>query len=52
MTPQERMRWFWATGVLPGSIFQDLDDPKAAKTRRWRLLQRRSDRRDAGHENR
>jgi len=26
MTPQERMDWFWATGVLPGSMFDDLND--------------------------
>jgi hypothetical protein len=26
MTPSEKMRWFWVTGKLPGSIFDDVDD--------------------------
>ena len=26
MTPQEKINWFWATGVLPGTIFDDWDD--------------------------
>ena len=26
MTPQEKIDWFWATGVLPGSMFDDLND--------------------------
>jgi hypothetical protein len=26
MTPKERMDWFWATGFLPGSMFDDLHD--------------------------
>jgi len=25
MTPQEKVDWFWATGVLPGSMFDDLN---------------------------
>ena len=29
MTPKEEMHWFWATGVLPGTMFDDLDDRRA-----------------------
>jgi len=31
MTPQEKMDWFWATGVVPGSIFDDWNDQKAKR---------------------
>jgi hypothetical protein len=26
---KEKLYWFWSTGVLPGSMFDDLDDRKA-----------------------
>jgi hypothetical protein len=26
MTPQERMKFFWATGFLPGTMADDLND--------------------------
>jgi hypothetical protein len=26
MTPQEKIRWFWSIGELPGTIFDDLND--------------------------
>lgn len=26
MKPQDKMRWFWATGVLPGTLFDDFND--------------------------
>jgi hypothetical protein len=28
MTPQEKMRWFWTMGEVPGTIFDDLNDRK------------------------
>lgn len=28
MTPQEKIKWFWATGVLPGTMFDDWDEKK------------------------
>ncbi len=28
MTPQEKINWFWSTGVLPGTIFDDWGDQK------------------------
>ncbi len=28
MTPQERLDYFWSTGELPGTIFDDLNDRK------------------------
>lgn len=37
MKPKERIDFFWATGVLPGTIFEDLDDQPT----RERLLPRR-----------
>jgi hypothetical protein len=27
MTPQDRIRFFWASGILPGTMFDDLDYP-------------------------
>jgi len=26
MTPQEKMRWFWSVGIVPGSLLGDTDD--------------------------
>ena len=31
MTPQEKMKWFWATGALPGTVFDDLNDREAMR---------------------
>jgi len=31
MTPQEKMKWFWAIGAMPGSIFDDLNDRKGKR---------------------
>jgi hypothetical protein len=28
MTSCEKMRWFWVTGTLPGTMFDDLSDQK------------------------
>ena len=33
MTLSEKIRWFWLTGVLPGTLFDDLDDRKRKHTR-------------------
>ena len=29
MKPEEKMHWFWVTGALPGSMFDDWNDRKA-----------------------
>jgi len=44
MTPQEKIRWFWSTGELPGTIFDDLNDrkpkvPEQPRRRHARWLQ-------------
>ncbi len=26
MMPKEKIKWFWATGVVPGTIFDAFDD--------------------------
>jgi hypothetical protein len=31
MSVQEKMNWFWSTGVLPGSVFGDVDDRQAQR---------------------
>jgi len=31
MSPQEKIRFFWATGVLPGTMFDDLSEKKIAQ---------------------
>lgn len=45
MKAQERLKFFWATGVLPGTMFDDLNDqesrePVLPRRRRvnWRRL--------------
>ena len=42
MRPQERIRWFWSTGVLPGTLFDDMEDQrnKAPRQSRRRLAKR------------
>jgi hypothetical protein len=48
MKPQDKMDWFWATGVLPGTIFDDLDDRKAARAGRWARVRSQIRRLNAG----
>jgi hypothetical protein len=48
MKPQEKMNWFWATGVLPGTIFDDFGDTRERRAERWSRLWRRIGRRHAG----
>ncbi|MFZ5916900.1 MAG: hypothetical protein ACOYZ7_08210 [Chloroflexota bacterium] len=43
MKPKEKIEFFWATGVLPGTIFEDLNDrflhePKMPRRRRANWL--------------
>ena len=38
MTAQERMDCFWSTGILPGTIFDDLD--QAAQKSSWPFRRR------------
>jgi hypothetical protein len=52
MKPQEKMSWFWATGVLPGTLFDDIDDKKARVTWRERRTRVDADRRHSGRHNR
>jgi hypothetical protein len=49
VTPQQKIRWFWAIGELPGTIFDDLNDrkpkvpeqPRRQQARRLRLGSRK-----------
>ena len=52
MKPQEKMNWFWATGVLPGTIFDDFDDKKPRENWRWRRARHEDSRQDAGRDSR
>jgi hypothetical protein len=52
MKPQEKMDWFWATGVLPGTLFDDMDDQKARKPGRWSRIRNRIRRPHAGRAHR
>jgi hypothetical protein len=44
MKPREKINWFWATGILPGTMFDDLNDreirqleePRRRRTRQLR----------------
>ena len=42
MTPQEKLRYFWSLGELPGTIFDDLNDrkPKVPEQPRRRQTKR------------
>ena len=42
MTPQEKIRWFWSIGELPGTTFDDLNDrkPKVPEQPRRRQAKR------------
>jgi hypothetical protein len=48
MTPKDRLYWFWATGILPGTIFDGLDEAKSDRIRTTtHTRRRRSNRRRA-----
>ncbi len=57
MTPQERLDWFWATGELPGTIFDDLNDrkrkvpgqPRRRHAKRLRLGSRKRQKETSNH---
>jgi hypothetical protein len=42
MTPRDKLHWFWVTGVLPGSIFDDWNDGRSRRTEGDRQPHRRS----------
>lgn len=52
MKPQEKMDWFWVTGVLPGTIFDDFGDHKTDKEATWSRLRRLFARHSFGRANR
>ena len=52
MKPQEKMSWFWATGVLPGTLFDDLNDKQPSSPWRWRRARNQDSRRKAGRDSR
>ena len=50
VTPQEKIRWFWSTGELPGTMFDEVDERKKkvseqARSQQAKQLQPRSPKR-------